>query len=44
MLLHVHKDKTDQLSLPEIANSFVQGSASDYTEKLILGVFTMADL
>jgi hypothetical protein len=43
MLLHVHKDKTDQLSLPEIANSFVQGSASDY-RKTHFGVFTMADL
>ena len=40
MLLHVHKEKTDSLSLLDIANSFVN---SEY-RKSVFGTFTTNDM
>ena len=43
MILHVHKEKNDALSMVHIANDFVKGAASDH-RKSMFGVFTDADL
>ena len=41
MVLHVHKQRLDQLSLTDVANDFVHGS--DH-RKTVFGTFDAADL
>ena len=43
MLLNVHKDKTDELSLLNVANEFVTTTNSEH-RKSVFGIFTEADL
>ena len=41
MVLHVHKEKTDALSLVDIGNNFVEGSEHRLS---VVGKFTKVDL
>ena len=41
MLLHIHKERTDSLSLIDVANDFIQGSDHRHT---VFGTFTDSDV
>ena len=43
VLLHVQKEKTDRLSLVDIANEFVNTISSEY-RRMLFGMFTPADV
>ena len=43
MCLHVHKERTDQISMLNTANAFVDASTSDH-RKTIFGTFTQSDM